>query len=49
MAAFPVPEYLEQTRGPRQVQVGLVLGAHHRPARQLDQPGHDTGHHDLRW
>jgi hypothetical protein len=29
----------------RQVQVGLVLGEHHRPARQLRQPGHDRGGH----
>jgi hypothetical protein len=25
----------------QQVQVRLVLGQHHRPARQLQQPGHD--------
>jgi hypothetical protein len=23
----------------------LVLGEHHRPARQAGQPGHDPGHH----
>jgi hypothetical protein len=28
-----------------QVQVRLVLGQHHRPARQFQQPGHDAGHH----
>ena len=28
----------------QQVQVRLVLGEHHRPARQLQQPGHDAGH-----
>jgi hypothetical protein len=29
----------------QQVQVGLVFGAHHRTARQFDQPGHDGGCH----
>ena len=29
----------------QQVQVRLVLGEHDRPARQLQQPGHDPGHH----
>jgi hypothetical protein len=28
----------------QQVQVGLVLGEHDRPARQYYQPGHDLGH-----
>jgi hypothetical protein len=29
----------------QQVQVRLVLGQHHRPAGQLQEPGHDLGHH----
>jgi len=28
----------------QQVQVRLVLSEHHRPAGQIDKPGHDTGH-----
>jgi hypothetical protein len=29
----------------QQVQVGLVFGEHHRPARQFEKPGHVPGHH----
>jgi hypothetical protein len=29
----------------QQVQVRLVLGEHHYPAGQFQQPGYDPGHH----
>jgi hypothetical protein len=31
----------------QQLHVRLVLGQHHCPARELDQPGHDPGDHVL--